>query len=49
MVRRSLASAEIWLGNDGGVLMIYLYSRLMLSPRGLAGSSPKGRYPASIT
>lgn len=41
--RRSLASAEIYSGNDNGVLTIYLYSRLMLSPSGLAGSSSKGR------
>lgn len=45
---RSRACGVTYSGNVSGVLTMYLYSRLMLSPSGFAGSSSKGRYPASI-
>jgi hypothetical protein len=41
--RRSRAWGLTYSGNVRGVLTIYLYRRLMLSPSGFAGSSSNGR------
>lgn len=41
--RRSRACGVTYSGNVSGVVVIYLYSRLILSPSGFAGSSSNGR------
>lgn len=48
LLSKSLACGETYSGNVKGVDTIYLYSRLILSPSGFAGSSSNGRYPANI-
>lgn len=41
--KRSLAWGVTYSGKVSGVETMYLYSKLMLSPSGLAGSSSNGR------